>query len=190
MRRAFLLGVVAFVLAVAPARAQSLTFFFNTSWLDPLAQTPLVMNLVAQSSRRVALSDVNAFDDFFLINGVGKLRVNFNGQLQNKGQVPLPGWLGAAPYSNHEILYDLQVGFERVKANYNMPGARAGHVIVYKNVQNAQLVYDYAVQIGPRICQEYLFTPATGAFQLGMRVGCFQTLGRSGRSLAGRAARL
>jgi len=189
MRRAFLLGLVACMLTAVPARAQSLTFFFNTSWLDPLAQTPLVMNLVAQSSQRVALPDVNAFDDFFLINGVGKLRVNFNGQLQNKGQVPLPGWVGAAPYSNHEIFYDLQTGFERVKANYNMPNARAGYVVVYKNVQNSQLVYDYAVQIGPRTCQEYLFTPVTGGFQLGMRVNCFQTLGPSGRSFAGRARR-
>ena len=190
MRKAFMLGVVALVLAAAPARAQSLTAFFNTAWLYPLAHTPLVMNLVAQSSRRVALANVNAFDDFFLINGEGRLRVNFNGQLQNKGQVPLPGWVGAAPYSNYEILYDLQAGFERIKAYYNMPAARVGHVIVYKNVQNSQLVYDYAVQIGPRTCQEYLFTPATGGFQLGMRVGCFQTLGRSGRSLAGRAARM
>ena len=190
MRRAILFGLVACLLSAAPARAQSLTTFFNTSWLYPLAQTPLVMNLVAQSSRRVALSDVNAFDDFFLINGDGKLRVNFNSALQNKGQVTMPGWVGAAPYLNHEIIYDLQAGFERVKANYRMPAARVGHVVVYKNVQNSQLVYDYAVQIGPRLCQEYLFTPQTGGFQLGMRVGCFQTLGQARRSLAGRAARM
>lgn len=189
MRKAFMLGVVALVMAAAPARAQNLTLFFNTSPLYPLAQTPEVMNLVAQSSRRVALADVNAFDDFFLINGVGKLRVHFNGQLQNLGQVPLPGWVGAGPYFNYEIVADLQSGFERVKENYRIPGARAGHVVVYKNVQNAQLVYDYAVQIGPRTCQEYLYTPLTGGFQLGMRVGCFQTLGRAGRGLAGRAAR-
>ena len=190
MQRAFLAGLVACVLTAAPVHAQSLTSFFSTSFLYPLAQTPLVMNLTAQSSRRIALANVNAFDDFFLINGDGKLRVRFNGQLQNLGQVTMPGWVGAAPYLNHEIIYDLQAGFERVKANYKMPNARVGHVTVYKNVQNSQLVYDYAVQIGPRVCQEYLFTPITGGFQLGMRVGCFQTLGPGRRSVAGRVGRV
>src|SRR5665647_341269 len=73
MRKALLLGLMACVLAVAPARAQSLTFFFNTAFLDPLAQSPLLLNLTAQSSRRIAQADVNAFDDFFLINGPGRL---------------------------------------------------------------------------------------------------------------------
>lgn len=190
MRKALLLGLMACVLAVAPARAQSLTFFFNTAFLDPLAQSPLLLNLTAQSSQRIAQADVNAFDDFFLINGPGRLKVNFNGQLQNKGQIPLPGWIGVAQYSNHEIFYDLQEGFERVKANYNMPNARVGHVTVYKTINTGQLVYDYAVQRTPTMCQEYLFTPATGGFQLGFRVGCYVTLRPGGRSLAGRAARM
>jgi hypothetical protein len=190
MRKAFWLGVVACLLTVAPARAQSLTFFFNTAWLDPLAQSPLLLNLAAQSSRRVALPDVNAFDDFYLINGPGRLKVNFNSQLQNKGQVPVPGWIGVAQFSNHEIFYDLQTGFERVKANYNLPNARVGHVTVYKTIQTQQLVYDYAVQISPTLCQEYLFTPATGGFQRGFRVGCFVNLRPGVRSFAGRAGRL
>lgn len=57
-------------------------------------------------------ADVNAFNDFYLINGIGKLKVRFNSQLQNLGQVALPRWLGVAQYSNHEILYDLQLGFQ------------------------------------------------------------------------------
>jgi hypothetical protein len=99
------------ILAVSPARAQWLTFFFNTANLDPIARSPQVRILAAQSSSRIAQADVNAFDDFFLINGPGMLEVNFNGQLQVKSQKPLPHWLGNSPYSNHEIFYDLQAGF-------------------------------------------------------------------------------
>ena len=190
MRKAFWLGMFASMLAIAPASAQSLTFFFNTAYLDPLAQSPLLLNLTAQSSSKVAQADVNAFDDYFLINGPGKLRVNFNAMLQNKGQVALPGWIGVARYSNHEILYDLQVGFQQVKANYNMPNARAGRVTIYKTLNTGQLVYDYAVQISPTLCQEYLFTPITQGFQLGYRVSCFQTLrAMRGGMAAGRLGR-
>jgi hypothetical protein len=165
MRKALLFGVAASVLVAAPASAQSLTFFFNSAYLDPLAQSPLVLNLTAQTANKVAQADAKAFNDYFLINGPGRLMVNFDRQLQNKGQVPLPGWIGVAQYSNHEIFYDLQDGFQRMKANYNMPNARAGHVTIYKTLNTGQLLYDYAVQISPTLCQEYLFTPFTGGFR-------------------------
>lgn len=190
MRKALLLGIAASVLAIAPASAQSLTFFFNTAFLDPLAQSPLLLNLTAQPASRVAQADVNAFDDFYLINGPGRLRVHFNHALQNLGQVPLPGWIGVAQYSNHEIFYGIQSGFEQVKAKYNMPNARAGHVTVYKTLNTGQLVYDYAVQIAGNRCQEFLFTPFAGGFQRGFQVSCFQSL-RGGRAsmAAGRLGR-
>jgi len=178
MRKALLLGVVAATLAIAPASAQSLTQFFQSANLDPLAHSPMLLNLEAQSASKTAQPDVNAFDDFFLINGPGKLVVNFDKQLQNKGDVPLPGWIGVAQYSNHAITADLQEGFEKVKAHYKMPNAKAGHVTVYKTLNTGQLVYDYAVQRTPGApsCQEYLFTPSTGGFQLGMQTGCYWSL--------------
>ena len=191
MRKALLLGVAALLSAAAtPASAQSLTFFFNTSFLDPLARSPLLLNLSAQSANKVAQADVNVFNDYFLINGPGRLRVNFNRQLQIKGQRPLPGWLGVAQYSNHEIFFDLQEGFQRVKANFNIPSARAGHVTVYKTLNTGQLVYDYAVQISGNVCQEFLFTPVTGGFQRGFQVNCFETLGTMRAATAGRAGRM
>ena len=49
---------------------------------------------LAKRQQGRAQADVNAFNDFYLINGIGKLKVRFNGQLQNLGQVALPGWLG------------------------------------------------------------------------------------------------
>jgi hypothetical protein len=108
--------------------------------------------------------------------------------LQNKGQVNLPGWIGVAQYSNHDISADIQDGFEKVKARYHMPAANAGHVTVYKTLNTGQLVYDYAVQrtSGAARCQEYLFTPATGGFQLGLQTACFTMLRASMRSMAGR----
>lgn len=189
MRKALVFGVLAMLLAVSPARAQSLTFFFKTAYLDPLAQSPLLLNLTAQSSQKVPQASVDAFDDYFLINGPGRLMVNFNSALQNKGQVALPGWIGVAQYSNYAISYDLQGGFLQVKAKYNMPNARVARVTIYRTLNTGQLVYDYAVPRAGGRCQEYLFTPDNAGFQLGMQVNCYTTL-RAGRSgVAGRAGR-
>jgi hypothetical protein len=176
MRKELLFAAVAILLAIAPARAQSLTFFFGSANLDPLAQGPQLKILAAQSSNKIPQGDVNAFDDFFLINGLGKLKVNFNAQLQNKGQKPLPGWLGNIPYSNHAISYDLQAAFVLVKAKFNMPNARAGNVTVYKTVNTKQIVYSYAVSLTRTVCQQYLFTPVTGDMQIGVRASCFWSL--------------
>ncbi len=110
MRQKLLFAAVILLLAVTPARAQWLTFFFNTAYLDPLAQSPDIRILAAQSSAKIPQADVNAFDDFFLINGPGRLKVNFSGSLQNKGQRPLPGWVGQSPYSNHEIFSTCRPG--------------------------------------------------------------------------------
>ena len=186
--RLLMLGAAAATLAFTPAKAQSLTDFFKNANLDSLAQSPRVLNLTGQSASGTAQADVNAYDDFFLINGPGKLMVNFDKQLQNKGQVALPGWIGVAQYSNHDISADLQDGFEKVKQRYRMPSAKAGHVTVYKTINTQQLVYDYAVQqkAGSSTCQEYLYTPQTGGFEVGMRVNCSVTLRGSMRGKAGR----
>ncbi len=188
MRKALLLGLAVVTLAIAPARAQSLTSFFQTANLFPLAQSPTVLNLVAQSTTKTPQANVNAFNDFFLINGPGKLVVNFNKNLQNKGQVPIKGWIGVLPYSNHEIFSDIQREFDQVKARYNMPNARAARVTVYKTVNTHQLVYDYAVQTTSSVsCREYLYTPATNGFQLGMVTRCYFSLPTpQGQTSAGR----
>ncbi len=183
MRMKLWLAVAAMIFAVTPAHAQWLTFFFNTANLDPLAQSPQVRILAGQSASRIPQADVNAFDDFFLINGPGKLEVSFNGALQNKGQKALPYWAGNTAYSNHEIWYDLQLGFSQVKARYNLPNARAGNVTVYKTLNTNQIVYSYAVSLTPTVCQQYLFTPSTGAFQIGMRASCYWTLNNGRRAL-------
>lgn len=178
MRKTLLYGVFAATLAAAPASAQSLTDFFKNSNLDPLAQSPRILDLEGQSTTKKAQGDVNAFDDFFLINGPGKLVVNFDKSLQNKGQVTIPGWIGVAQYSNHDISADLQDGFKQVAAHFKLANAQAAHVVVYKTLNTQQLVYDYAVQPTPTAqrCQEYLFTPASGGFQRGLMTSCFWTL--------------
>lgn len=173
MRKQILFAAAIMLLAATPARAQWLTLFLKTADLDLLAHGPLIRIVAAQSSSKVPQADVNAFDDFYLINGTGKLRVHFNGQLQNKGQKPLQGWLGNIPYSNHDIYYDLQAAFVLVKANFNMPNARAGNVAVYKTVNTRQIVYSYAVSLSPTVCRQYLFTPATGNMQLGLPASCY-----------------
>jgi|SRR5579864_375018 len=189
MRKTLLYAAVAATLASAPASAQSLTGFLGGAYLDPLAQSPYVLDLEAQSSTHTAQANVNTFDQFFLINGPGKLVVQFNNALQNLGQVHIPGWIGVLQYSNHEIWFDLQYGFDLVKAHFNMPNAKAGHVVVYKTINTHQLVYDYAVQrvAGSQVCQEYLFTPETSGFQLGLRTNCFWTLSQFRRPVASSA---
>ncbi|HEY0282929.1 MAG TPA: hypothetical protein VGC27_09935, partial [Rhizomicrobium sp.] len=159
------------------AQAETLTQFFGASDLTGLAKDTTVLNLEAQSASKTAQTDVNAFDDFFLINGAGKLVVNFDRALHNKGEAAIPGWVGVARYSNHVIKSDIQAGYEAVKAQYKLTNA-LGHVTVYKTLNTGQLVYDYAVELSPgsAVCQEYLYLPATKAFQLGMTVGCYWTL--------------
>lgn len=177
MRKIFF-GIMAMMLAAAPASAQSLTDFFKSANLDALAQGPQVVNLEAQSANKTAQTDVNTFDDFFLINGSGRLVVNFDKALQNKGQVTIKGWIGATQFSNHDIAVDLQDGFTQVAAHFHIANARGGRLVVYKTLNTQQLVYDYAVQGSStaRRCQEYLFTPAAKGFVRGVMTSCFWTL--------------
>ena len=158
----------------ADAQGFSLTHFFSTSNLEPLSGTPTLLNLAAQMDHRTFQQDVNNFDEFMLINGTGKLRVIFNRRLEKHLDFHLGSWIGVAQFDNHAITSDLQAGWQAVKAKYSLTSPVA-HVIVYKTINNPQLVYDYAVQLGgsEMNCQEYLYTPATGGFQLGMRTGCW-----------------
>jgi hypothetical protein len=185
MRKELFFAAMIILLAVAPVRSQSITLFFNTANLEPLAQSPQLRVLAGQSSNKSPQADVNAFDDFFLFSGPGKLEVNFNGQLQNKGQKTLPYWAGNTAYSNHEILYDLQAGFSLVKAKFNIPNARAGNVTVYKTLFSKQIVYSYAVSLPRNVCQQYLFTPATGGLQIGMRANCVWSLSNARQARPG-----
>lgn len=193
MRKIFF-GIMALMLASAPASAQSLTDFFTNANLNALAQTPQVLNLEAQSANKTAQSDVNVFDDFFLINGTGKLVVNFDKALQNKGQIAIQGWIGVARFSNHDISADLQDGFTQVASHFHIANAKAAHVVVYKTLNTQQLVYDYASQAAPTAqrCQEYLFTPETKGFARGRMTNCFwmlQGFKRPGPLSSGRLGR-
>ncbi|MBV8978558.1 MAG: hypothetical protein JO261_04425 [Alphaproteobacteria bacterium] len=160
--------------SAADAQGFSLTQFFATSNLEPLSGTPTMLNLGAQMDHRTFQQDVNNFDDFMLIDGTGKKRVMFNRHLMKQGSMALGSWVGVAQFDNHSITADLQAGWQAVKAKYSLTTGLA-HVIVYKTLNTSQLVYDYAVQLGnsDMNCQEYLYTPATGAFQPGFRTGCW-----------------
>jgi hypothetical protein len=163
----------------APAsQAQSLTDFLRNSNLDALAKSNKILNLAAQSSNKSAQGDVNAFDDFFLVNGPGRLLVNFDKALQVKGQKNIPRRIGVAVYSNHEISADLQDGFEKVKQKYTLGSAPVSFVVIYKTLNmNPQLVYDYAIQRPPsKRCQEYLYIPQTQDFEKGGMTTCKWTL--------------
>jgi hypothetical protein len=176
MRKHLLLAAVAILLHAAPASAQNLTFFLSSAYLDGLAQSPTIRILAAQSKAHIPMADVNAFDDFYLINGPGMLQVHFNYGLQNLGQKPLPGWFGQSPYSNHQIFVDIQIGFTLVKAKFGIPNARAGNVTVYKTTNTNEIIYSYAVSLTPTVCQQYLYTPSTGNMQLGLRASCYWSL--------------
>lgn len=177
MRRSVLLWVLVCVLSAGAAQAQfNLTEFFRDSDLEPLAHTKEVLLLVAQSADGAPGEDVNNFDDFFLINGVGRLVVEFNRELEKKGQTEIPGWIGVADYLQTEIPADkdIQAGFLLTREHFDLGDAPAGHVSVYKTINTQEIVYDYAVvqyAQEPR-CQEYLYTPQTGDFQEGLQVSC------------------
>lgn len=169
----------AILFAMTAARAQSLTDFLKNANLSSLAQGNEVLNLAAQSADKSPQADVNAFDDFFLINASGNLIVNFDRALQIKGQKNIPRWIGVAVYSNHDISADLQAGFEKVKQKFSLAHAKASHVVIYKTLNmNLFTVYDYAVTLAPNDtrCQEYLYVPQTEDFQKGLMTNCTWTL--------------
>jgi len=191
MKQALLVACAALALSVSGAEAETLTQFFSGSNLVPLAKSATVLNLEAQSSDKTAVTDVNAFDDFFLISGTGKLVVNFDHALKNKGEVKIPMWIGVARYTNHAIKADLQAGYEAVKAKYSLT-AGVGHVVVYKTLNTGELVYDYALETsaGSPQCQEYLYVPAKKQFQQGMTVSCTWTLQNFEQGALGSAGKL
>jgi hypothetical protein len=170
-------SVLALACGGASAQSNSLTTFFSSSNLAPLSQTATVLNLEAQMADGSGQQDVNSFNQFFLINGTGKLVVQFNGSLANQGQKVLPGWMGVAQYSNHTISSDIQAGWQAVKAKFSLTNA-VGGVVIYKTLNTAQLVYDYRVQVSPgsSVCQEYLYTPANSGFQMGVKTNCTWSL--------------
>jgi hypothetical protein len=175
MKFGILAAAAALVMAAsgAQAQSQSLIRFFGTANLEPLAGTPTLLNLGAQMDHRTVEQDVNKFDDFMLINGTGKKRVMFNRHLMNTGSITLGSWIGVAPFDKSEVRFDIQAGWEAVKAKYGLTNGVA-HVIIYKTLNTSRIVYDYAVPIGrsDMECQEYLFTPNSG-FQLGLKTGCW-----------------
>ena len=176
MRQALLYAAA--ILAVEPASAQSLTGFLGSSNLKPLAQSPNVLDLAAQSSTHTPQANINAFDQFFLINGTGERVVEFDKHLGNHGQMAIPRWVGVKPYSNDEIWFDLVLGLEQIRIYYSIPSAKAASVVVFKTVNTDRLMYDYVIQQSPdsQVCQEYLFAPATFDKQTGLRTACFWTL--------------
>ena len=179
MRKTLLMTVAVVALGVAGAQAESLTEFFAKSDLTALAKSNTVLNLEAQSTAKKVKDDVDTYDDFFLINGEGKLVVNFNHAFKNKGQKRLPGWVGVSKYNNHTITDDIQTGWNVVKAKYALTDGVA-HVVVYKtlNAQPPRFVYDFAVpnEPGGTMCQEYLYLPASREVEPGMPTGCYWSL--------------
>jgi hypothetical protein len=176
MKQALLVACATIAVSMAAAQGETLTQFFSTSDLTALSQGPNVMNLAAQSLKKKPVADLNTFDDFFLINGTGTLVVNFDHALKNKGEVKIPGWVGAAAYSNHDIKTDLTAGFQAVMKAYAPKGMLA-NLVVYKTLNTSQMVYDYAFTIpGSQSCQEYLYVPALGSTELGMTKGCYWKL--------------
>lgn len=180
MQKTLLATAAVSVLALAcgaSAQSNGLTTFLSSSNLAPLSQTATVLNLEAQMADGSAQQDVNAFNQFFLINGTGKLVVQFNGSLANQGQKAIPGWMGVAQYSNHTISSDLQAGWQAVKTKFSLT-AGVSSVVIYKTLNTGQLVYDYRspVSAGSATCQEYLYTPASAGFQMGVRTNCTWSL--------------
>lgn len=186
MLAAFATSALTLVCGGASAQSNGLTTFLSSSNLAPLSQTATVLNLEAQMADGSAQQDVNAFNQFFLINGTGKLVVQFNGSLANQGQKAIPGWMGVAQYSNHTISSDLQAGWQAVKTKFSL-SAGVSSVVIYKTLNTAQLVYDYRspVSAGSATCQEYLYTPASAGFQTGVQTNCTWSLSSFGPSLKG-----
>ncbi|MCP4129374.1 MAG: hypothetical protein GY754_00015 [bacterium] len=157
-------------------KKESLTKFFHDSDFSQISKTKTNRLLVAQKVSKTGSDDVNNFNDFFLINGMGELLVNFDHALKVKGEVKMPGWLGPANLDNKNIKDDIQDGWQAVKKAFSISGP-VTNVGVYKTLNTNQIVYCYTVLPSKNdMCMQYLYTPATKKSEVGMWARCYMDL--------------
>lgn len=155
--------------------SESVTLFLRSVDYKSLGGTQDVVLLIGQSSRKAYLTDVNDCDEFFLINGNGNLNVEFNQKGEKVKECPIPGWIGVGNYiAKDEIHWDLQQGFLEVQKHFGLHEAKLGNIGIYKTLNTQEIIYDYTIDVpGASFCQEYLYAPASGTFQVGMQTTCF-----------------
>jgi hypothetical protein len=122
--------ILAAVFGTTFVRAQSLTAFLRDVDLFPLAQGGTVDYLEAQSTSETADTDIDSFNDFFLVSGTGKLIVNFDRELRTKGEKVIEQ-RHAYDYSNHDIPVDLKVGFSKIKQYFSLGNVAVSNVVIY-----------------------------------------------------------
>lgn len=180
----FALAVCLCMLWPALSSADPLRDFLGGADLSSISQSTKVLILEAQSVQ--PQTDLNAFDDFFLVNQAGTLLANFDRGLAVKGSKEIPRRLGLEVYSNHDIpAVGLQEGLDKVRPNFLLNGAAVGHVSIIRPLVPSQpFVYDYTVVTNTpgSGCFEYLYVLPSMTFQKGYPTYCQWTLQQFGIS--------
>jgi hypothetical protein len=155
--------------------------------LPKLIGTNQAVNLAAQPmDPKGSSKDVNSFNDFIAIGVVSTPTMHTNMTNFNQQQIILKKvtrnepWIGVAQYLQKDIPnLSLQDGLVAVQACMKKKGKPApsqdvAHVTIYKTLNTAQFVYDYAFKMPGKTtsCQEILYTPVTQDCEMGMQTDC------------------
>ena len=159
---------------------------FKHAHLKRLIETSKARNLEAQTKDPDAsTSNISDLTDFIAIGVIDPegytLITEFNKHQRIMEQAAYSeSWLGVDNFLQKEIPnVTLQEGLDAVKTCMADKGdplpEKISRVIIYKTINTSQIIYDYLFRdpnLYPGVCQEILYTPATGACEIGMKVYC------------------
>src|SRR5579872_594702 len=156
--------------------------------LPSLIGTDRAVNLGAQfQDPNASTTDVNMFNDFIAIGVLPVLITHTNFASFDSNQTVLKkatryqSWFGVDSYRQAEIPdVTLQDGLVAVqscmaKRHNPTPSNQVANVIIYKTLNTARMIYDYAFidpSLSPGNCQEILYTPATKTCEVGGVTAC------------------
>jgi len=166
--------------------------------LMTLIGTDEVVNLVAQFRDQNASTDnVNNFDNFVAIGVLPSPVTHINSADFDASQTVLKetkrmgSWIGVANFKQNEIpelsLQDGLIALQACMQRHRNPTPtnRVTNVTLYKTLNTAQVVYDYAF-VDPALpkgsCQEYLYLPSAKYCEEGTVTSChlnIVTLGKT-----------
>ncbi|TAK77618.1 MAG: hypothetical protein EPO11_02455 [Gammaproteobacteria bacterium] len=181
-----------FSLSVSAKSDNDIDTILKQADLQTLIGTDKAVNLGAQyQNPNASTNDVNNFNDFIAVGDLPWPIAHTNMTSFDANQTILhnrtryQSWVGVANFKQDEIPdVSLQDGLMAVQVCMQQhrnptPSDQVAHVIIYKTLNTARIVYDYAF-IDPALtkghCQEVLYTPATKSCEEGAVTMCHLNL--------------
>lgn len=159
---------------------------FKTADFVKIIGTDKVLNLMAQMSNPKATTpNINELNEFIVLSTVQPdyytviASFDKDQKIIKKVTYDEP-WLGVSYLSQNELpSLTLQDGLQLANACMLNKGQQipdqVARVVIYKTINTQQIIYDYVLRnpkAKPGVCEEVLYSPATGECQNGLRPRC------------------